>query len=303
MRQDSGTAQMLPGASHRVATSHGPTHHWPVEAKISNLAPQAQRRPSPIQENKPPPSPSSSTSPSSHLRFRPPPARRRHDAAAAAWRGPASSPGRPRRAAALGRHPAAHGPAAPVRAPSDPAGPAPAADVGAGASDPGRVRSGAPTAPGGVRPGASPAPGRVRPGASPATGRLLRGATSAGARARADGRGSCRAQRGQDALDRGSAVLDGRELHLRVLRSHGGGTRFSAPMSCPSLYESSARGSLRSVPIAVGFNAHVYERLIMSLAVDFNLFVSSTEYDYSMIEYHTYSGFRCISSDFRFIRA
>jgi hypothetical protein len=87
-----------------------------------------------------------------------------------------------------------------------------------------------------------------------------------------------------------------------------------------TLYESAAaRGSLRSVPIDVGFNAHVYG-LLMSLAVNFNFFVSSMHYDYSnkyctnmfvssmeygysIRKYRTYSGFGSISSEFRFIRA
>ena len=101
--------------------------------------------------------------------------RRRHDAAAASGRSPAASPGRLRRAAALGRHPAAHGPAAPVRAAAAPAGPAPAADVGPGAAaaPPGRVLRG-------------PARGRAGAGCGASRG----------------------AERGQDALDRGPAVLD-----------------------------------------------------------------------------------------------
>lgn len=63
---------------------------------------------------------------------------------------------------------------------------------------------------------ASPAAGALRAGApAPA---VLRRATAAGD-ARPRGRG-----RGEDALDRRPAALDGRELHLQLLRGHRGGT-------------------------------------------------------------------------------
>jgi hypothetical protein len=147
--------------------------------------------------------------------------RRRHDAAARHGPAAAAAAGWTRRAAALERHPAAHGPtrssaAAAVRSASAAAAPgaAPAADVGPGTPA---------VAPGLVRPGA-PADGPAAP-----AGRVLRG-PSAGAGAPSCGR-PCRAQRGQDALDRGPAVLDGRELRLQLLRIHRRG-RFLRILDC-----------------------------------------------------------------------
>ena len=78
---------------------------------------------------------------------------------------------------------------------------------------------------GGLCPDPSPrlAPAAARLGASAAApspapqgrGRTV-GAGAGGSRPRCDGRG-------QDALDRGPTVLDGRELRLRMLREHWGG--------------------------------------------------------------------------------
>lgn len=122
-------------------------------------------------------------------------ASRRHDAAAAVaaaarhGRPASAAAGRGGAAAAVGRDPAADA-AAPVR------------------------RAAAPAAAGDVGP--APAAGALRAGApAPA---VLRRATAAGD-ARPRGRG-----RGEDALDRRPAALDGRELHLQLLRGHRGGT-------------------------------------------------------------------------------
>ena len=65
--------------------------------------------------------------------------------------------------------------------------------------------------------GPASAAGALRAAAAPSA--VLRRTAGAGAgagRPRSDGRG-------QDALDRGPAVLDGRELRLRILREHWGG--------------------------------------------------------------------------------
>jgi hypothetical protein len=61
--------------------------------------------------------------------------------------------------------------------------------------------------------------GELRAGASPAAV-LRRRAAGSGASSRTGGVG-----RGEDALDRGPAVLDGRELHLQLLHGHRGGMR------------------------------------------------------------------------------
>ena len=65
--------------------------------------------------------------------------------------------------------------------------------------------------------GPAAAAGALRAGAAPSA--VLRRASRTGAGGTRGG------GRGQDALDRGPAVLDGRELHLRMLRYNRGGMR------------------------------------------------------------------------------
>jgi hypothetical protein len=60
--------------------------------------------------------------------------------------------------------------------------------------------------------------GELRAGAAPAAVLRRRAAGSSASSRTGVGRG-------EDALDRGPAVLDGRELHLQLLRHHWGGTR------------------------------------------------------------------------------
>lgn len=68
-----------------------------------------------------------------------------------------------------------------------------------------------------VEPAAAAPAGRVWAGAAASPDRVLRLAVCPDAGARW-------AQRGQDTLDRGPAVLDGRELCLQLLREHRRGT-------------------------------------------------------------------------------
>jgi hypothetical protein len=132
----------------------------------------------------------------------------RHGPTAAAARDGPTAAGWPCRAAVLERHAAAHGPAESAAAAAAAVRPAtPAAVPGAAPAPAADVEPGAPVPPGLLRPGAAAAP----------AGRVLRGSF--------DGAGAPRwAQRGQDALDRGPAVLDGRELRLQLLLVHRRGT-------------------------------------------------------------------------------